>query len=260
MAGARLIVSCFVRRLAAAWLGLALAGAAAAQGGLFSEHNGGPPVAGSGRIVTEPRAVPPLRAVHLQSAMHLVVRQRAREAVEVRADDNLLALVETRVTERDGLPTLEIALRRGTGYATRERIVVTVDVVTLEALRVSGAGDALAEGLKVSGLKVRLDGSGDVALRGLEAQSLALALAGSGDVQASGRAGALAVSITGSGGVAASELPADRVDVSIAGSGDAQVHARRTLAVSIAGSGDVTYTGEATVSQAVAGSGTVSRR
>jgi hypothetical protein len=228
--------------------------------GSWSEHGGGVMVRGSGKPATEQRNVGAFQAIHLKSGMRLVVRQAAKEAVEVSADDNIVGLIETAVTDRAGIPTLEIGSRRGASYTTRTRAVVTIDVVTLKSLSISGSGDVVADNLKAGELKVKISGSGDVQLRQLAADALALSLDGSGDVGATGHAGKLAVSIQGSGGVAARDLQADDVSVSIAGSGDAHVHARKTLAVSIAGSGDVDYAGDPVVRTSVAGSGSVTKR
>ena len=228
--------------------------------GWWTEHYGGTVVRGSGNVVTESRGVSPFQAVHLKGGMRLVLRQATKEALEVRGDDNLLGFVETAVTDRDGVATLEIGSKKGISYTSRTRIVVTVDVVSLKSLAISGSGDAVADGLKTGELKVKVQGSGDVQLRQLAADALALRLDGSGSVDASGRTGKLAVAIAGSGSVASRDLQADEVTVSIAGSGDAHIHARRTLAVSIAGSGDVDYTGEAIVRTSIAGSGSVTKR
>lgn len=216
-------------------------------------------LAGSGRVVAEARAVTPFQAVHLNGSMSLVLRQGAKESVEVRADDNLLSLIETTVSDRDGVPTLTISTKRGARYSTRKQPVVTVDVVTLKGLAISGSGDAVADGLKTSELQVRIVGSGNLRLRQLSTDALSLKLSGSGDVAATGRAARLSVSIAGSGGVAARELEAEDASVSIAGSGDASVNARKTLSVSIAGSGDVDYTGDASVKTSIAGSGSVKK-
>ena len=217
-------------------------------------------VTGSGRMASEARAVPAFQAVNLKGAMKLVVRQAAAEAVEVRADDNPLPLIETVVVDRRGTPTLEIGSKRRASYSTRNSIVVTVDVVTLKSLALSGSGDAVAEALKAGDLKVQIEGSGNLQLRRLAADALGIQVSGSGDILATGRAGALSISIDGSGDVVTRELESDDVSVSIAGSGDARVNARRTLAVSIAGSGDVDYTGDAVVRSSITGAGSVNKR
>src|SRR5207249_1496225 len=130
---------------------------------------------------TEKRAVSPFQAIDLKGSMSLVVRQGAHEDLEVRADDNLLPLIETRVVAAGGVPTLEIGTKEGKNYVTRNRIVVTVTAVTLKSLALNGTGDAVADGLKVGGLMVGVNGSGDVQLPRLSAESLALALNGSGN-------------------------------------------------------------------------------
>ncbi len=224
------------------------------------ERTGGASLTGSGNPMSERRSVAPFQAVALTGSMTLVLRQAAREAVEVRADDNLLPLIETTVVERKGVPTLEIGTRRGASYSTRQPIVVSVDVVDLKALSLSGSGDTVAEGLKVGDLQARIAGSGDLRLQQLSAGSLTVKIAGGGDVMASGRAGKLSISIAGSGDVAARELEADEVSVSIAGSGDANVNARTTLRVAIAGSGDVAYSGNPTVETSIVGSGDVKKQ
>lgn len=240
--------------------GFVMNGSVHAAEGSWWERFGGTSITGSGQLVSEPRPVVPFQAVNLKGSMKLVLRQAAKEAVEVRADDNLLPLVDTAVVERNGLPTLEIATKRGASYSTRHRIVVTVDVVGLKALTLSGSGDAVAEGLKVGELQARIVGSGDLRLQQLNAEALAVKVSGSGDVLATGRTNRLAISIAGSGDVIARELEADEVSVSIAGSGDARVNARTGLDVSIAGSGDVRYTGDPAVKVSIAGSGDVKKQ
>ena len=237
----------FLARVVAGTLAgaLLLAGSAAAAG-----------VLGSGKVTSESRPVSSFHTIVLKGAIDLVLRQGAKEALEVRGDDNLLPLVETAVNGE----TLEIAAKRGASYSTRNRLVVTVDVVALKELALVGAGDASGEGLKAGELKVRIEGSGDLRLNRLAVDALAIDVAGNGDVTVTGRAGKLSVGIAGSGDVVTRELAADDVSVSIAGSGGAKVNARRTLAVSIAGSGDVDYTGEATVKTSIAGSGSVQKR
>jgi Putative auto-transporter adhesin, head GIN domain len=217
-------------------------------------------VTASGRIATENRVVPTFRAIALHGSMNVVVRQSGKDAVEVRADDKLLPLIETRVVDRSGVPTLEIDTKTGWNISGRSQdMVVTVEVATLEALAVSGSGTLVGEALRMPRLKVVVAGSGGLRLPRITADDLAIKVSGSGDVEAGGRAGRLSIAIAGSGNVKARELEGDEVSVSIAGSGNAAVQARKSLAVSIAGSGDVRYVGDATVKTAIAGSGTVTK-
>ena len=255
----------FARRLRFAWvLAAALAGSTGAtfanESGSLLHRTGLRGVTGSGKLQTESRVVGSFQAIELHASLNLVLRQGSSEALELRADDNLLALVETRVVSRAGVPTLEITTKDGADYSTRNPIMVTVDVVTLSALSVRGSGKVSGEGLKASALKIVLAGSSDVKLHKLSLDEASLKISGSGNAELSGKAARLSLSISGSGDINTRELEADEVSVSIAGSGDASVNARKALGVSIAGSGSVDYVGDATVKTSVAGSGHVKKR
>lgn len=217
-------------------------------------------VQGSGRLQTQVRPATGFDAIRVSGAMKLVLRQGTSERVEVRADDNVLPLIETRVVAGDGGAVLEIGPARHADWSSRRDVQVTVDLVRLKSLRVDGSSDVRCEELKTPALSLEVRGSGDLHFRQLETEDLRIRVAGSGDVEAQGRARQLTISVAGSGEVKARELVAETASVSIAGSGDASVNARQSLAVSIAGSGDVTYTGDAALQTSIAGTGTVKRR
>ena len=217
-------------------------------------------ITGSGKIQSEPRAVSGFQAIALKTSVKVVLRQGGREGAEVRADDNVLSLIETRVVDASGVPTLEIRTKSGTSYQTRTTPVVTVDLIKLNGLAISGSGDVSGDELKSANLKVAISGSGDIRLNKLAVDDLGVKVSGSGDIRFNGRAAKLAVAIAGSGDVDTGGLEADDVSVSISGSGDATVNARKTLSVSIAGSGDVVYRGDAVPKTAIAGSGTVRKK
>lgn len=216
-------------------------------------------VVGSGRLQTETRAIGGFRAVALQGGMNLVLRQGAREGVEVRADHNLLPLIDTRVVERAGQPTLEIGSRSGTSYSTRNEVTVMVDLISLKALTLSASGDTSCERLKTDVLQATLSGSGTLKIGQLDADALNLRLSGSGDVQAAGRTGRVELVVNGSANADLRGLQADSVAVRIAGSGDASVHARRELSVAISGSGSLQYVGEPALKSSITGSGSIER-
>ena len=242
--------------LLAAALALTFAAPARAAGEGTMLRVGFGSVTGSGKIQTDTRALGGFQAISLKTPANLVLRQGSREGVELRADDNILPLIETRVV--DG--TLEIRGRDGASYSTKTKPVVTVDLIKLNGLSVSGSGDVSGDGLKSPALKIAVSGAGDIRLNKLAVDDLGIKVTGSGDIRFNGRAGKLGIAIAGSGDVESAGLEADEVSVSISGSGNASVNARKTLAVSIAGSGDVVYTGDAVPKTAIAGSGTVRKK
>jgi hypothetical protein len=216
-------------------------------------------VTGNGDTAQGTRNVSDFEAVRTDG-LDIRLRQGAAQAVSVKADRNLLALIETTVEDSAQGKTLVVRFKPGLYIKWGGKAAVTVTATKLTALQVRGSGDVQAEGLKQPRLAVSIDGSGDVMLKDIAIDDLSLAVKGSGDILAQGTAPRLAISIAGSGDVKTRDLKADEVTVKIAGSGDADVQAERNLTVAIAGSGDVVYTGNAVLKKSIAGSGSVSKR
>ena len=216
-------------------------------------------ITGSGKLQSETRAVSGFQAIRAEGSVKLALRQGAREGLELRADDNLLPLIETRVVDRGGVPTLEIGTKDGASYSTRNPVVATIDLVSLRSLVLAGSNDVVCEALKTPSLQIRVTGSSHMVLHQLNVDELKLRVSGSGNAEFSGRATTLGLKIAGSGDADTRALEADDVAVSVAGSGDVLVNARKTLAISVAGSGSVAYTGAATVTSSIAGIGRVKK-
>lgn len=256
----------FIRRIAAVLVAASttavLSTSAQADDGstTLSLFGSGSRVVGSGKLASESRAVAGFQAIALRASMKLVLRQGTREGIELRADDNLLPLIETAVVDRGGVPTLEISTRKGSSFTTRNPMVATIDLVTLRALSIAGSGDAVADALKTTGLAVAISGSGNIRLKQLAADEVSVKVSGSGDIEFGGRTAKLGIAISGSGDVKTRALEADDVTVNVAGSGDADVTARKSLTVAIAGVGNVRYAGEPIVKSSISGHGNVSKQ
>ncbi len=216
---------------------------------------------GSGQARSESRNVGSFQAITLRGAIDLVVRQGGSEAVSVRGDDNILPLVQTVVEGSGNERSLRIQIKPGESLRTKTPIVVTIDVVKLNALASAGSGSITLEALRMPALSLSISGASNAKLQQLDTDRLRIDIDGSGDIQASGRAARLDIAIAGSGDVRTRDLVAAEVSVAIAGSGNASVTAQKSLSVSIAGSGDVDYAGGASqVSKSIVGSGTLRTR
>lgn len=157
---------------------------------------------GSGRVITEARAVSDFNAITMKGSMKLEVRQTGRESLSITADDNILPLIETKV-EADGSDrVLHIQFKRDASVSTRREIKVVIEVIKLSpALKLTmlGAGDVNARGLVLDALNVRIAGSGDAAVHATK--SLTVGVMGSGDVQYRGGATEIHKTVMGSGSV-----------------------------------------------------------
>lgn len=192
-----------------------------------------PHVVGSGRFVSQRRAVGNFRAVEVRGSADVVVRVGPKPSLIVTADDNLLPILRSGIEKGD-----KLVLETTRSYRTTRVPRVMITVPQLSAFAVRGSSDAVIDGVR-----------GD---------SLTLAVSGSGDIEARGRTGSLSVAVSGSGDVDAGRVSARNAAVVISGSGEATVRASGALTGAIQGSGGVNYIGRpATIAVRTAGSGSI---
>lgn len=164
-------------------------------------------------------------------------------SVSVDASDSIKDRI---ITEVDG-ETLIIKLKKGQ-YSWKDygKAVVYVTLPDLEALTVSGSGDATVAGtIDGDSLSIKLNGSGDATIKTAKADDLKLALSGSGDLRInSGSCKNISITINGSGDVDTQSVNCKIGSFSIRGSGDIDARASEEVKANIMGSGDVTVYGE----------------
>ncbi len=190
-------------------------------------------IQGSGNPKTESRTIGSFTKIAVEGSTDVNWTRSDKQTLSVKTDDNLLNNLET-VIKGD---TLYIRFKES--CTSRVESVVTISSQSLNALSISGSGDAN--------------------LSGDSADNLAISISGSGDVVAKGTAKSADFSISGSGDIDAFDLQLESADVSVAGSGDMNLSVKNTLDASIAGSGDISYRGNPKVQKSVMGSGDVVR-
>jgi hypothetical protein len=191
-------------------------------------------IQGSGVAATQSRDVPAFTGVELAGTNDVTVHVGGKQSVVVRADDNLIGRVSTRVETGD------LVIGTTGSFSTRSPMSVDVSVPSLAALKLSG--------------------SGIVAVDGVDSRSLTVTLSGSGVVRGSGAADRLTVGVSGSGDAALGQLTARDVHAVVRGSGRIDVTATKSLDASVPGSGAIFYGGDPMkVVTSVTGSGAVVR-
>jgi hypothetical protein len=194
-------------------------------------------IAGSGKIVTEPRTVSDFSAVSLSGSGRVIVEQTGTESLTVTTDDNLLPYIKTEVHGN----TLELGTKDPmTNLNPTEDVIYKLTVKKLDDVRISGSGQADVKSLTENQLQVRISGSGD--------------MTGQGTVDD------LDLRISGSGSYSGQQLKSKRATVGVSGSGSVLVYASDSLKASVSGSGSVEYVGDPQVTSNVSGSGSVHRR
>lgn len=201
-------------------------------------------VPGSGKIVTEKRAVRNYNRVVFSAPGQLTIEQNGQEDLVIEADDNLLQYIKTSVKG----DTLYISVEPNLiNLYPSQTIRYSLDVDTLTHVTLNGVGEIHAGNLVASHLDFDLNGSGNIFVAALKTQTTKLDLDGSGVYRLDSlMTGQLTALIDGSGDIITQEALVKMADIEIDGSGTLKVTnvIADTLNMKIDGSGDSALKGE----------------
>jgi hypothetical protein len=203
-------------------------------GGAFEPSSESHTRVGSGVPAAQYRQVPPFSRVELAGTNSLTVRVGEGRAVVVRADENLL----DRVTTRVGAGKLTIGDLGS--FTARSPMTVEIRTPSLDA--------------------VALTGDGMVSVAGASGRRVTVRLAGTWLVQVSGAVDRLDARLDGTGNLELGGLRARDVQAALSGTGRIVVKPSGTLDASVPGMGSIVYRGDPVkVTTIITGIGAVAR-
>ena len=176
---------------------------------------------GSGNVVTEIRDITGFRGVNVSGVFHVEVTARKDFAVEVEADDNLVALVKTEV--RGGVLHIETERHVSTENGLRIRISAP-DIENIDA---SGVAKVTLTNVKNRELRVDTSGASKLYLNG--------------------ETGRLSVEGSGASFVDAENLKAEAANVNASGASRVVVFATGELRSDASGASRIVYSGSPTI-------------
>jgi hypothetical protein len=200
-------------------------------------------IVGSWRVVEQERSISGVVGIHLMAVGDIYLRQGSTEALTVRAEDNLLPYIHTRVV--NGI--LEIFTPPGVDLEPNLPIEFDLTVTTLESVHLMGVGAIQARALNVDRLSLNHLGVGRLEFLNLQANTLEVLLAGVGNVRTSGEVDEQYVTVAGVGHYEGGQLQSAETEVLIGGIGSATVRVSHRLVATIGGIGSVFYYGNPTV-------------
>lgn len=177
----------------------------------------GSKVRGSGNVVAQTRNVSEFRAVEVGGVFRVEITAKKDFAVEVRADDNILPLITTRVSGK----TLEIRSRKR--FSTRSRVTVIISAPEIKSLDVSGVSRTT--------------------LKNVDSESMTLEASGASKIKVAGKTGRLNIDMSGASRIDARSLSAGNVSVDGSGASRAAVSVSEVLAADLSGASRVAYSG-----------------
>lgn len=194
-------------------------------------------IKGNGVKVEKSFDTAPFDAVRLNGSFDVVFSQGPQKIV-LAADENLIDIFEIEV--KDGI--LNVGVKRGYGYSSKGKTVVTVSSPELNSVKVNGSGDfKVRKVLDSDALSLSINGSGDIEADKVECKNLSCNINGSGDIEVDALSAASAdVKINGSGDVALVCREVREVTATVNGSGDVDLYGNIvSVSSNVRGSGEV---------------------
>ncbi|MGA7161480.1 MAG: head GIN domain-containing protein [Bacteroidota bacterium] len=190
-------------------------------------------IVGSGKLLTEQRTVDTFTGIQVTGIGKVFVTQDSAQGLRIEADDNVIGLVTTSVS--NGL--LSVALKQGS--YSNITVNVYASMKTINRLESVGSAEFVTAGqIQTDSIVCRITGTGSITLKGT--------------------AGFESVEITGAGNVDNFGLASSRCSAMISGTGNVEVNVTQELDAVIAGTGTIVYTGNPQVlHQTVTGVGSV---
>jgi hypothetical protein len=191
-------------------------------------------IRGSGILRTETRDLPTFENMRFEGSYDIQIDSQEKQALTIDADENLLPLIKTEVTNNS------------------LRVYSDDNLQPSKEIKIIAAVGNLAE------LTVHGSVHGDI--NKIQNHSLSVEVNGSSKLQMNGKTEQLKIDISGSSSIDATALVAENAKVRINGSGNIHVQAVNTVDGQINGSGTIKYKGEPrNIHQEINGSGNISK-
>lgn len=193
-------------------------------------------IRGDGVFKTESREVTEFSSISFKSVGKLKVIQNGKESLTIAAEENILPMLESRVSDK----TLYISNENKSSIDPTKPIEFIVEVKNLENLTAKAVGSIEVNGIQGKSLTVSLDGVGNVAI------------AGNVDL--------LDLELSGVGSFNGADLKTNEARILNKGVGSVVVNASEQLDASASGIGSIEYIGSPQVKESVKGIGVIKKK
>ncbi len=195
-------------------------------------------IEGSGVEATETREVASFTRVEAARAMTVVIEVGPEQSVVVRADDNLLDEVRTRVSGE----TLEVSSSRDLDPDVG--LVVEITVPELESIEASGASRIEAMDAEAGEFSAEASGASTVDLKELSASDVSVDASGASTVTVSGEATQLDAQASGASTLDLAELVVEEASADASGASEISLNVTGSLSADASGASRIRYEGD----------------
>lgn len=195
---------------------------------------------GSGKLTSHDYPFEDFTNVEVSTAFQVTITESDDYGVSVTADDNILELIEVRMT--DGTLTLDLD-----AFVTKVTLKATITMPALDKLDVSGATRATLSGFS-STEPLTLVASGASAIIGdITAGDANLEISGASKIELEGTAAELVADVSGASHLLLGDFRVTHADLVISGASSGTVNLTGRLDADVSGASRLTYIGEPTM-------------
>lgn len=179
----------------------------------------GPTLVGSGVAITEDRVLDSFTKIDVSGALKVDAKIGEPSSVTVTGDDNVVALISSKVT--DG--TLHLHLEHNGRVQEKTPLLITV------------VGEIIG--------KVDVSGACHVTINGVTGSDLDIGISGASELKLDGQCDQLQAEVSGASTLKASRLESTRAIVDVSGASTATVNASESIIGSASGASSIRYSG-----------------
>ncbi len=213
-------------------------------------------VRGSGNVVIEERVVQSITKVVISGQGQLILSQNDEESLYIEAEDNIMPLIETTISD----DTLFIRNEAVATAVTTVPIKIHLTIKNIASLESAGLSQIHAANIEVDQLQIIGSGLGKIMIDSLTANKTIILLADDSNAELNGTVQSQEIDVSGHADYRAAELESQTVTVNIGGTGTATVWVEESINGIVNGNGDVLYYGVPETNIEVTDSGKVKSR
>ncbi|MGB0175833.1 MAG: head GIN domain-containing protein [Owenweeksia sp.] len=194
-------------------------------------------VSGNGKVKTEKRNVEKFNRIEVSGSFDVHIRQGETAGITIKADENLMELIETSVHND------ELKIKSKKSIRRAKELALYITVRELEKIEASGACTIVTDG-ELRSAKLEIESSGACeANMDLRCDELKVNISGAGDLTFRGVAESFEVESSGACEISAFDLKTLRTRIDISGAGEVDVYVTEELKVDASGAAEVRYKG-----------------
>jgi len=195
-------------------------------------------IKGNGNVVEETRDLGEFSKISVSRGMNVYITQGTSTKVTVKADENLLKVIDTYVDDE----TLKVTCTKMIKNATSNKVYVTVpDIKYIKST--SGSNIFSEDSLKTGNLEIKSTAGSNIRLS-IEAGELIISAAAGSNIFLNGMAKSVVVKASSGSNIKAGDLQTENCDAKVSSGANIWIKVQNGLTAKASSGGNLFYSGE----------------